>query len=48
MVIQMRFSLGMSPADVAETLGISRKAVERDRDFARAWLRDRLKPTEMS
>jgi RNA polymerase sigma factor (TIGR02999 family) len=46
MVVHLRFFLGMSPADVAESLGVSQKTVERDWDFARAWLRDRLKPTE--
>jgi RNA polymerase sigma factor (TIGR02999 family) len=47
MVVHLRFFLGMSPADVAESLGISQKTVERDWNFARAWLRDRLRPTEM-
>jgi RNA polymerase sigma factor (TIGR02999 family) len=46
MVVHLRFFLGMSPANVAELLGISQKTVERDWNFARAWLRDRLKPTE--
>jgi len=47
MVVHFRFFLGMSPAEVAESLGISQKTVERDWFFARAWLRDRLKPTEI-
>ena len=42
-----RFFLGMSLAEVAEALGISQKTVERDWRFARGWLRDRLKPTEI-
>jgi RNA polymerase sigma factor (TIGR02999 family) len=46
MVVYLQFFLGMSPADVAESLGISQRTVERDWNFARAWLRDRLKPTE--
>jgi RNA polymerase sigma factor (TIGR02999 family) len=46
LVVHLRFFLGMSPADVAESLGISQKTVERDWNFARAWLRERLKPTE--
>ena len=46
MVVHLRFFLGMSPADVAESLGISQKTVERDWSFARAWLRDRLNPAE--
>jgi RNA polymerase sigma factor (TIGR02999 family) len=47
MVVQFRFFLGMTLAEVAEALGISQKTVERDWRFARAWLRDRLKPTEI-
>jgi RNA polymerase sigma factor (TIGR02999 family) len=47
MVVHFRFFLGMSPAEVAEALEISQKTVERDWRFARAWLRDRLKPTEI-
>jgi RNA polymerase sigma factor (TIGR02999 family) len=47
MVVHFRFFLGMSPAEVAEALGISQKTVERDWRFARAWLRERLKPTEI-
>jgi RNA polymerase sigma factor (TIGR02999 family) len=48
MVVNFRFFLGMSPPEVAEALGISQKTVERDWRFARGWLRDRLKPTEIS
>jgi RNA polymerase sigma factor (TIGR02999 family) len=47
MVVHFRFFLGMSPAEVAEALGISQKTVERDWRFARAWLHDRLKPIEI-
>jgi DNA-directed RNA polymerase specialized sigma24 family protein len=47
MVVHFRFFLGMSFAEVAEALDISQKTVERDWSFARAWLRDRLKPTEI-
>jgi len=47
MVVDFRFFLGMSPAEVAEALGISQKTVERDWSFARAWLHDRLKPSEI-
>jgi RNA polymerase sigma-70 factor (ECF subfamily) len=46
MVVHLRFFLGMSPEDVAESLGVSQKTVERDWSFARAWLRARLRPTE--
>jgi RNA polymerase sigma factor (TIGR02999 family) len=46
LVVHLRFFLGMSSADVADSLGLSQKTVERDWNFARAWLRDRLKPTE--
>jgi RNA polymerase sigma factor (TIGR02999 family) len=47
MVIHFRFFLGMCLAEVADALGISQKTVERDWRFARAWLRDRLKPAEI-
>ncbi len=47
MVVHFRFFLGMSLAEVGEALDISQKTVERDWRFARAWLRDRLKPTEV-
>jgi RNA polymerase sigma factor (TIGR02999 family) len=45
MVVHLRFFLGMPREEVAEALDISQKTVERDWKFARAWLRDRLKPT---
>jgi RNA polymerase sigma-70 factor (ECF subfamily) len=45
MVVHLKFFLGMSPADVADSLGISQGTVERDWNFAPAWLRDRLKAT---
>ncbi len=47
MVVHFRFFLGMSHAEVGESLNISQKTVERDWKFARAWLRDRLKPSEI-
>ena len=47
MVVHFRFFLGMSAREVAKALDISQKTVERDWSFARAWLRDRLKPTEI-
>jgi RNA polymerase sigma-70 factor, ECF subfamily len=47
MVVHWKFFLGMSRADVAESLGISQRTVERDWDFARAWLRERLKSRDL-
>jgi RNA polymerase sigma factor (TIGR02999 family) len=44
--VDFRFFLGMSRVDVASSLGVSQKTVERDWTFARAWLQDRLKPSE--
>jgi RNA polymerase sigma factor (TIGR02999 family) len=44
LVVRFHFFLGMSQPEVAETLGISQKTVERDWKFARGWLRTRLKP----
>jgi ECF sigma factor len=57
MIVICVYSIGTAPvspgawtpasaADVAESLAISQKTVERDWNFARAWLRDRLEPTE--
>jgi RNA polymerase sigma factor (TIGR02999 family) len=47
MVVHFRFFLGMSLEEVGEALNLSQKTVERDWKFARAWLRDRLKPSEI-
>jgi RNA polymerase sigma factor (TIGR02999 family) len=47
MVVHYRFFLGMSRAEIAEELDIAPATVDRDWSFARAWLRDRLKPTEI-
>jgi hypothetical protein len=44
MVVDFRFFLPMTEADVAEALGISLKTVERDWRFTRGWLFERLKP----
>jgi RNA polymerase sigma factor (TIGR02999 family) len=44
LVVDFRFFLGMTDADVAEALGISQKTVERDWRFDRGWLFERLKP----
>jgi RNA polymerase sigma factor (TIGR02999 family) len=46
LVVEFHIFLGMSLPEVAETLGISQKTVERDWKFARGWLRARLKPEE--
>ena len=37
-VIKLRFFVGMSHAETAELLGVSTRTVERDWDYARAWL----------
>jgi RNA polymerase sigma-70 factor, ECF subfamily len=44
-VAELRFFGGLSLADTAQTLGISRATVERDWQAARAWLHGRLAPT---
>lgn len=46
LVVEFHIFLGMSQPEVAETLGISQKTVERDWKFARGWLHARLKPGE--
>ncbi|MEJ7637337.1 MAG: sigma-70 family RNA polymerase sigma factor [Singulisphaera sp.] len=48
LVVRMKFFLGMTQPEVAESLGISQKTVERDWTFARAWLHERLKPPEVT
>lgn len=41
-VAWLRFVIGLTTAQTAETLGISRRTVDLDWSFARAWLRARL------
>jgi RNA polymerase sigma-70 factor, ECF subfamily len=38
-IIECRYFIGLSIAEVAELLGISAKTVERDWHFARSWLK---------
>jgi RNA polymerase sigma-70 factor (ECF subfamily) len=47
-IVEMRYFGGLSIAEVAEALGISKRAVERDWAMARAWLRRELHPSESS
>jgi RNA polymerase sigma factor (TIGR02999 family) len=44
LVVEMHFFLGISLADVAVSLGLSQRTVERDWAFARGWLYEKLKP----
>ena len=44
LVVDFRFFLGMTDADVGEALGISQTTVERDWRFAHGWLFERRKP----
>ena len=41
-VVELRFFGGLSSDEIAEVLGITRRTVERDWRFARAWLREEL------
>jgi RNA polymerase sigma factor (TIGR02999 family) len=41
-VVRLRFYAGLSPADVAQSLGASERTVRRQWAFARGWLRDAL------
>lgn len=41
-LVELRFLVGLSMEEVAETVGISQRTAERDWKFARAWLRDFL------
>ena len=42
-LVQLRFFAGLTQADAAEQLGISRSAADRTWQFARAWLYDRIR-----
>lgn len=42
-VVEMRFFGGLTMAEVAQALGVSKRTVESDWAFARAWLRQELK-----
>ena len=44
-VVEYRFYGGMSVEETAEALGVSTRTVDRDWQFARAWLFDRLRGT---
>jgi RNA polymerase sigma factor (TIGR02999 family) len=46
LVTTFRFFLGLSLAEAAEALEIAEATAERDWRFARAWLRDELRPGE--
>jgi RNA polymerase sigma factor (TIGR02999 family) len=41
-VLELRYFAGITAADCAEVLGVSLRSVERDWQFARAWLHDAL------
>lgn len=41
-IVELRFFGGLRPPEIAETLGLSLRTVERDWQFARAWLHDEV------
>lgn len=41
-LVKLRFFVGLTQAEAAETLGLSRSTAERTWSFARAWLYDRI------
>ncbi len=43
-VVELRFFGGLTMEEVAESLGVSKRTVESDWEFARAWLRNELDP----
>lgn len=45
-LVELRFFGGLSEAEAAESLGVSRSAVTRDWRMARAWLARRLRGEE--
>jgi RNA polymerase sigma factor (TIGR02999 family) len=47
-IVEMRFFSGMTVAEVAEVLGVSKRTVENEWSVARAWLRRELNGTRSS
>jgi len=45
-LVKLRFFVGLSHEEAAETLGLSRSAADRTWVFARAWLFDRIRPPD--
>jgi RNA polymerase sigma factor (TIGR02999 family) len=45
-IVELRFFGGLSVAEVAEVIGVSKRTVENDWTVVRAWLRRELTPTE--
>jgi RNA polymerase sigma factor (TIGR02999 family) len=43
-VVKLRLYVGLTPDEVAETMGVARRTVERDWSIARAWLLRQLDP----
>jgi RNA polymerase sigma factor (TIGR02999 family) len=43
-IVELRFFAGLSVAEVAELLGVSKRTVEEDWTLAKAWLQRELKP----
>ena len=43
LVVKLRYFLGMTVPEVADTLGVSEATVKLDWTFARAWLRSELR-----
>jgi len=41
-ILELQFFAGLSPADIAEALGVSKRTVERDAQLAKAWLHREL------
>jgi len=45
-VVELRYFAGLTGAETAEVLGVSRRTINRQWRFARAWLREQLESTE--
>ncbi len=45
-MVELRYFLGFTAEETGEILGTSKPTVDRDLKFARAWLLDRLRPSE--
>ena len=45
-IVKLRFFAGFSEAEIAETLNISERSVQRQWSYAKAWLFERIRTTE--
>jgi len=47
-IVECRFFIGLSMAEIAELLGVGKATVERDWSFSRSWLKEQMSPESES